>query len=361
MTTYITGHTYPYRERLKQLGARWDGDEKRWSIWKLSASELAELRASPGLQVISDAPKPQRSSITPAAALLHPPSNPVQIGDDMTYYNYFCVKNPIAYFGFSSLPRFVEHVASLERPENHKNYLCDVGWTVDREYSGTDNLEQAINIARNGWIDGLGMMEQLLTVPPVRKQKKRSVAGGTINIGRMLSGAPDHMTKRAKAPARKIITLFVETVMWEGIKADLAVVRTVVIAAMVDRLEAEGYQCNIIATYMGLDRERHRGVQFAVSIKQAGERLNLADVSFAFGHPSFGRRLCYATKGVVGQTAMRTNHRGVISEAFNEDAPPGRNEFYIPQLRSNMADTFEKMIEVVQPDGLPIDMIGALK
>ena len=38
----ITGNTYPVRDKLKALGARWDGDAKGWAI---SADQEAQARA----------------------------------------------------------------------------------------------------------------------------------------------------------------------------------------------------------------------------------------------------------------------------------------------------------------------------
>lgn len=359
MTVRVTGNTFDHRERLKQLGGRWDPAAKNWVFDYASPKDVAELKNLPGCLVIGGDDKPQQIiGITNPYRLLHDKdfphlSEPIKIGDDMTYYNYFKTQNPIVFFGFSTFDKFILHVESLKRPEN-KNGLCDVGWTVENNYAGTHSMEEAINLAKNGWLDGLGIMDLLTAQSPIGKRKIKSVSGGNVNVGRLISGLPNHMNKRVKAPNKKIITLFVETVMWQGIKAHLAMVRTVIIAAMVDRLEAEGYQCNIVAVYCALHRKTSRGIQTAVNIKQAGERLNLADVSFAFGHPSFGRRFVYAVEGCVSQCSLTTELRGIVDQAFDENHLPGRNEFYIPQLRGNEKTLLHEMIEILQPENLPV-------
>lgn len=363
MTVRVTGNTFDHRERLKQLGGRWDAAAKNWIFEYPRPKDVAELKNLPGCLVVDAADEPTPSvplGVQPRPRLLNNSdfshlSERVRIGDDMTYLEYFRTKDPIVFFGFSSFGKFIDYVENLKRPKN-ENHYCDVGWTVTKEYSGTSNMEEAIYLARNGWLDGLGIMDMLSAQKAMRKHRIKTVAGGNVNVGRLLSGLPNHMYKRIKAPKRKIITLFVETVMWEGIKAHFAMVRTVIIAAMVDRLEAEGYQCNIIAVYVARQRKTFRGIQTTVNVKNAGERLNLADISFAFGHPSFGRRMIYAIEGCVPQCGLKHDIRGLVDQAFDETTKPGRNEFYIPQLQANENTLLEEMIEILQPDGLPVKL-----
>lgn len=350
-TVTVSGHTFQHRDTLKELGGRWDADAQNWRFAFASPALIAALKELPGCLVTDNRPLSPRP-ITPPAI----PTTPAIVGDDMTYYNYFVDQDPIAYFGFSSLSKFAEHVASLEKPTNGIGGLCDIGWTATQTYTGTDSMAQALDIARNGWLDGLGMMKQMFTQPPIGKNRIRSVSGGSVSVGRMLAGMPDHMYKRKKQPKHKIITIFVETCMWEGISAGQAMLRVTIIAAMIDRLEAEGYSCNLVATYCARQRDNSRGVQTIVRIKEAGESLNLADVSFAFGHPSYGRRLVYAIEGCTPQCDLTRHHRGKISEAFDEYHKPGKNEFYIPQINRNGDGTIADMINQLQPEGLPVEL-----
>lgn len=355
MTTRLTGNTFQHRETLKQFGGRWDASEKNWVFDYVTPVMLKSLRALPGCMVVG---APQRNPYQSVWVEPPPPpiwEQPVIVGDDQTYYNYFKDQNPIAYFGFSSFSKFIDHVSALERPPN-RNATCDVGWTTTEGYTATRDMAHALEVARTGWLDGLGMMQQLFAPQPVAKRKIKSVAGGSVNVGRLLSGSPDHMSKRQKLPNHRIITLFVETCMWQGIKADLAIIRVCIIAAMVDRLEAEGYRCNIVAVYSARHRQNLKGIQTAIVIKEAGDTLSLADISFAFGHPSFGRRFVYAIEGCTPQCNITTEQRGVVGWAFDETHQCGKNEFYIPQLTMNTSGLFSDIIEHLQPDGLPVKL-----
>lgn len=44
--TAITGNTYPVKEKLKALGARWNGDAKAWMVPDDKATEAAAIVAA---------------------------------------------------------------------------------------------------------------------------------------------------------------------------------------------------------------------------------------------------------------------------------------------------------------------------
>lgn len=50
-TVAITGNTYPVKEQLKALGARWNGDLKAWMISGEKATEAQKIVAGAAIQV----------------------------------------------------------------------------------------------------------------------------------------------------------------------------------------------------------------------------------------------------------------------------------------------------------------------
>lgn len=349
----ISGRTFEHRPLMRAIGARWDDKRKVWIADHISDEHYNIVKNTVGL-IISGPRKPDvpwyQRNPTPEKPKLGPP---IRIGDDFTYLGYFKDQEPHIYQGFSSLAKFVDYVDGLERPDN-RGGTCDVGWTAEPEYAGTRNMTEAIELARNGWLDGLGVGDRLLPPEPMAKRRKRSVAGGKVNVGRLLAGAPDHMTRRVKLQGRKIATIFVETCMWEGIGINTALTRVVAIAAIIDRMEQQGYSCNIVATYCSKTTTGLAG-QTVVTIKQAGERLNIGDISFAFGHPSYGRRLVYAANGAIPDYSMKHSWRGRISEAFDKYHKPGVNEYYIDKTWRNDTDVWS-MLRELAPDNLPIEI-----
>ncbi len=62
-TVAITGNTYPVKDQLKAIGARWNPDQKAWMI---SADKAGQAK-----QIVSGAPQTQTKSSKPHFAKCH--------------------------------------------------------------------------------------------------------------------------------------------------------------------------------------------------------------------------------------------------------------------------------------------------
>lgn len=344
-----TGRTFEHRDTIRSLGGWWSGAHKAWVFKHLIPAQLAQLRRCVGV-IVNDKPveRPAWAKPTPVQ---REPEKKLFIGNDETYRHSFMHDDPLIYWGFDSLSSFVDFVETIERPPAPR----DKGWSVPAEFTATASLAEAIQIARTGWLGALGMASLLDSPTPTAKRRIRTVSGGTVNVARMLSGNPAHMTRRARLPAKRSITLFVETVSWRNTPHDVLLIRGIAVAAIVDHLEAAGYRCTIVATYSSL-RDDFQPMQLAVKIKDSHERLSIADISFALGHPSFGRRLVYAAKSLDKCHTIDSadDVRGMVGTAFDDDHPPGRDEYYIPHLgRYTGTDLFE-ILDRIEPADLPI-------
>jgi hypothetical protein len=281
-------------------------------------------------------------------------------GDDATYFNYFSDKDPRAFWGFSSLRAFADFVGNLEKPIPDKaRGISAMAWSESQEFcdhTGVASLNEAVRLARDGWTDGLGLSGVMLTPKPVGKRRSHGVAGGSVNVGRMLAGNPSHMRRRTPAPGKRSITLFVDCCMWRGITALSAMMRALVIVSIIDALEAEGYRCAVVAISVDISSSNHKPkAQFAVRIKETSDRLNLLDISFALGHPAFLRRMCFACEGVAIETFITRDDRNLLSEPFAEGCKDG--EFYIGRIMSNEWENDPLgMLSAIEPEGLPISV-----
>lgn len=381
-----TGNTFAHRETLKGLRGKWNPDASAWQFDYLTAPQIATLRGLVGVQVVEDTPtpapkpRPQRAAnvlsqsdlSTIIAALLGEREadnvgetdaryKTAIYGDNQQYLNHFKDKNPAAFFGFSSLSAMANYI---DRLPDHKRRD---GWERSSDWSGSASMEDALQIARDGWSEGIEQAEEILQILNVEhaSQRKRSygVAGGQVNVGKMLAGNPMHMIKRPKQPGRKIVTLFVETSMSASIRADNIKTRAVIIAALAEILEREGYSCEIVATDISRFGERCF-YQLATTLKAAGERLNLFDTIFGLGHPAFLRRFSFATLSSSDEAWNVCNSQGSPSVMFNSEYPTGRNEFYIRPLKENVkSETLHErvlqMLPMIEPANLPIKIINS--
>lgn len=345
----VSGKTFPHRETLKDMGGRFDGNRKVWKFDRLSDRMRSDLESIIGI-VVSDAVEDSDDDDTsppvrrPNVVL---PNDMVMrdhvrvFGSDERFLNYFRDKKPLAHFGFYSLSemvRFIESAPSYvyDSSADERNW----GWkksSVHSKWTGTENMKEALRLSRDGWREGVQKAREISEIFTLdhaqRKQRFHSVAGGSVNIGRMLSGNPAHMRKRPKRDGSKIVTLFVETFMSAGISPDNAIIRAALVAAIVEMLEMREYSCEIIAVcttskYGGAAT----GQQTTVSLKNAGEKLNLDDIMFSLGHPSFFRRFIFACVGISEECRDIWRSQGSPAAAFNKRHPTKKNEFYITQL-----------------------------
>jgi hypothetical protein len=67
--TYLTGDTYPLRDRLRAIGAHWDPERKAW--WTAKREEAAKLVASVASTQSSDAPRDGLFSLVVARVRYH--------------------------------------------------------------------------------------------------------------------------------------------------------------------------------------------------------------------------------------------------------------------------------------------------
>ena len=397
-----SGRTYEHRDKLKSLRGQFDQSTKQWSFWYLSQSEIAELKSLVGVivnekgarvKIEADFGEDEQSSIISgvppfpsstgdsavdrllAAMLSEDEKQPALIGrndntpiygDDQRYFNYFKDQNPLAFFGFSSLSKMVDYVEAI--PRDKRTGDRDAGYEPG-EWAGTPDMPAALKLARHGWAQGVENAQEIIELLGVQhatqRRRKHAVAGGSVSVGRMLAGNPAHMTNRPKQPGRKIVTLFAECGMSASIKVENMIARAAIIAAIADILEREGYSCEIVSLVINSRFGSRPGSHTAVTVKQAGERLNLHDAVFALGHPSFLRRLSFACVCSSDECEPIWETQGSPAFAFNDKHPTGRNEFFIRPLTieqqsqilgGSLRNRALSMMEFVKPHNLPIEI-----
>lgn len=378
-TVIVTGRTFDHRDKLKDLGGRWDADAKAWKFDYANKHTIAELHKLVGCSVIVNdklppRPKPSDDDKITVERLLEivgwsetgesdSGRKSIIYGDDARWHNHFKDKNPIAFFGFSSLSMLTRFVDAI--PEPKRVGARNAGWeTSDPKWHGTRNMEHALDLARNGWNEGVEnaarVIDMLNVEHALQRRRKHSIAGGSVNVGRLLAGNPAHMRQRPKQPGKRVITLFVENTASASIDARQLTVRAAICAALADILERQGYSCEIVSATMQHGNQ-YSAAQTVVTIKQAGEKLNIEDVAFALGHPSFLRRFNFACVSQCDELKSIWFTQGMPQDAFNTKYTPERNQFYIKYLKKNVkGDTLEEiarnMLPSIIPDGLPIEI-----
>lgn len=288
------------------------------------------------------------------------------IGDSDEYLGRFRFDRTPVYFGFSSLDALTDHIENVPLPDDED---AREGWDVSAffaRFSGSASMTSAILTARTGWQEGLERAEaiasSLAAEHPRKPVRLHSMAGASVNVGRLLAGNPAHMRSNAPIAAKQVITLFIESAASAGVSTDILISRAAIIAAICDILENSGYSCEIVSLITtcldDVDGEQ-LACQTAVKVKNAGERLNLANAVFAMGHPSFQRRFRFALVGSVARLRTIWRNQGYPASAFSLQHRPGPNEFYFPMIQMRDLEKVDTgstraMFDFVTPKNLRI-------
>lgn len=187
------------------------------------------------------------------------------------------------------------------------SYLSDVRprWNqrASRQSSyGSDwdlrtNYEQAVNMARYGWDEGVRKLQSLIAQVPthLKPTKRYGVAGEHSDVGRFITGDPMNMVRRMKElKPRGTVTIVCNMVASCSIGAESIANFGAAVCVLVDRLESQQIRCELIGC-IAIDDLGQRGkFTLAWGIKQSEDILDLAALAFSFGHPAMLRRLCFA-------------------------------------------------------------------
>ena len=188
-------------------------------------------------------------------------------------------------------------------------------------FSGTENIGEAINLARFGWKEGADRVRDIadelavnLESHIIKQASFHDVEGADINIGRYLEGEPDCMVnyKKAERTGSPIISISVNCSISACTGKERIEARGAAISALIDLLETSGARVELWAG--SLTEGKGSGYTYAqrVCIKQADDMLDIDRVAFCISHPSFLRRLSFAEKDLCSSVAqcIKMGYRG---------------------------------------------------
>lgn len=197
---------------------------------------------------------------------------------------------------FESMLEFTNQV-KLPRAED--NTYCSSGKSGDKDWAGTNNFPQAVELAENGWPDGLKKIkkaiEDLEALPVMEPLPVFDVCGEAFNLDAVLTGQPENMfyfipqesNKPRVIPISFAFNFTAKTNSREIIKRGAA------IASAVNDLENQGFRVELYAHKL----TRHPGNESGndlftiIKIKDADQHLDLERLVYIAAHPSMNRRL----------------------------------------------------------------------
>lgn len=218
----------------------------------------------------------------------------------------------------------------------------------NESWAGTKTFAEAMDLARKGWPEGLAkvkaMAEQIWRVVGQEVKKLEfnyEVAGDDVDVGRFLTGEPENMMEYIEEPSvgrGKIVHIYVNTVASCGISQETMYNRGAAVLALVDALEKLGFSC-CVQTIDAIS-ERWSGdkniLRYNVTLREAGEALDMDRLAFALAHASWLRRLIFSAMEQESPELRRMFGIGMGAYGNPEEARGATNDEHgidVPSLR----------------------------
>lgn len=197
---------------------------------------------------------------------------------------------------FDSVESLLEHVvnAPMVRTENKSR-------TGTPSFTGTDTWEEALKLAKEGWLEGVNKVEKfssqftnLLGSMLQIDDYFYDVTGQDFDLDRVLRGEPEAWLNseqvHVEAPALQTIKLVANITISGGNSIETLITRGAAIAALVILLEKARRRVEVEIVWTASDLYESR-----MLLKQAGQDLDIAKIAYWLIHPSAIRRMMFAS------------------------------------------------------------------
>ena len=195
--------------------------------------------------------------------------------------------------GLDELVRWLDATPAKWRAKASRDNDASGFWDLSVGYEG------ALRLAREGWNEGVAMMESKLSaiIPAVGTQPRwgYGVSGTSVSMSRFLSGHPKNMRTRRKREmgSAPVLHIVVNTAASCAVSADQMANYGVALVGLINRLEQTGKRVHLDVVNVGHFNGGGRGA-YGWNIKRASQPLDLGAVAFSIAHPAAFRRIGFA-------------------------------------------------------------------
>ena len=207
-------------------------------------------------------------------------------------------------------------------------------------FTGTKSFDEAVKLASDGWsdvrpqVDAIlePLREKLAEVLDVTVERWHDIIGSDPDIDRFVAGEFECMWDDIHIPTPtngKVFTLLLSNAVNCNVSTETILKRGAALAAMVEAFTIMGCELEIwVETssrdfgggWYGDDGREREVFSTLVCVHKAGDNLDVNNVMFPLGHPSWLRRLWFGF--AEGATQAQIEHFGFIhggyGQAFDE-------------------------------------------
>lgn len=248
--------------------------------------------------------------------------------------------------------------------EEAKSHRASRRLRRDGEWTGTSTWEEAVDLARNGWQEGVkrlsdlrdSLMDEVGSLIP-EPVPVMDVAGEVVDVGAYVTGQPEHMVTWFDDDGRtRQIHVVVNVVASAERSKESMMMRGLLAAGLVDSLEHAGHRVRLDVVSLHGGGRKYGAL---AHLKRESEVLDLERVVFACAHPSMLRRIVFgAMESVPNKTARDAigvlHGYGHPIDSHDFLFPDGKPDVYIgnAQKASDLNEVRDQVIGYLRQSGV---------
>ena len=199
---------------------------------------------------------------------------------------------------FDSIDNFMKIIES--RPKNEVMKHKNSSRTGDKNFTGTNNYEEALDLLKNGYekplerIKGEIAKDLKISQSRPRRTPRNAVVGFVPNVPNYLLGIPEQMITINQTP-QKVKAISIAYMIGNncGTSAKALENAGITILNVINRLELSGIRVNLDIV-MFCSSEGNEWQIASVNAKSYREQLDIKKLCFPIAHPSMFRRFGFA-------------------------------------------------------------------
>lgn len=203
---------------------------------------------------------------------------------------------------FNSLNELCKYLDNTPQRKIWRDEYFESGYQStcnDKEFTGTESMEEARALLSGGWVGGLKMLAPLLRVPTHYQQTKKTRTilgrvGGCVSVPAYRAGSDRCFYSIKRQNSGRVVDIVYNCSVHSGVATNEIVTQTAKIYNVVRSIESAGTRCNLWVVNF-----TKRGTKYsyiATKIKDSDEAFSALKYAFCVIHPSFLRRLMFAVK-----------------------------------------------------------------
>lgn len=230
--------------------------------------------------------------------------------------------------------------------------------TSDDGWHGTKTFEEAIDLARNGWPEGLKKLTDThAKYEHYRKTEKipdsvADIVGAYPIVPLFCAGDPAHMAvvENDKRTKQKVISFVVDCAANGDVDREVFINRGAAILSVITELELLGYSCDLVVTRSSASTcESKVLMRSYIPLKTAGFYTEPDRIAFALLNPAFFRRLAFGCQEMLPEDMLKNVGSGYGTSTntncllnFFDTHHSMNREVYFPRINGTDKRIFEK-------------------